>query len=344
MHELSFDKNIVLQNAITAFHKQTNLGIHIIKQQFDQGYDAIVQIPGVGNLLTFGIVVKNNAGFSSVNSVRESNSSAYPVLLVSSYISRELAQRYRALATNFIDSAGNAYINLPGLYINISGQPRPPQSHAVRERKAVSTAGLRVIFALLTQRELIHGNYRAIAKAANVSLGSVGNVLADLKNRGFIYDNSQEEHKRRITDFRRLVEEWSTYYPAVLRPKLNVRRFSAKDPQWWQNAHLNQAKAVWGGEVAAARLVPNFKPAIITVYVSGNPDDVIVDNRLQLDVRGNVEILEMFWDKATESESVNNSGTANPILIYADLMATADPRDREIAKQIFGQYIENINY
>ncbi len=55
----------------------------------------------------------------------------------------------------------------------------------------------------------------------------------------------------------------------------------------------------------------------------------------ETDERGAVEILEAFW-KPLEDEEPQ---TAPPLLVYADLMATGDPRNLEAARLVRERYL-----
>jgi hypothetical protein len=57
---------------------------------------------------------------------------------------------------------------------------------------------------------------------------------------------------------------------------------------------------------------------------------------LMPDNKGNVIILEKFWDNTLE----NNNHSAHPILVYADLINTNDKRCLETAKMIYERHIE----
>lgn len=349
INDMKYEAKIILQNAVTAFEKETNLKIQLNDQQNElttrgPGYDTILRIPVSDRLIAFHVVIKKIDRFHILNTLQEKNNILNPMLLIVPYVTREIAAKCRSLGIQFIDTAGNAYINVPGLLINMVGKPRPLETRDILERKAITPAGMRVIFALLTRPKLVSANYREIARASGVSLGMVVGVIANLENRGFLSKNNTNENERRIIDTHRLIDEWVSFYPSVLRPKLHVRRFSAKMLDWWQNVQFDPEKAVWGGEAAASKLTRNFNPAIITLYVSQTPEDIIINNHLQLDINGNIEILEMFWKNGIEiNTNYEGRGTAHPLLVYADLMATADSRDREIAKQIYDQYLANIN-
>lgn len=64
----------------------------------------------------------------------------------------------------------------------------------------------------------------------------------------------------------------------------------------------------------------------------GAPDDVILANRLRPDERGAVEVLEAFSRPIEDGDAA--AQTAPPLLVYADLMATGDPRNLEEARLV----------
>lgn len=61
-------------------------------------------------------------------------------------------------------------------------------------------------------------------------------------------------------------------------------------------------------------------------------------HRLRADYAGNVEILDAFWDFPPDA---NRKDVTPPILVYADLIATLDPRNLEIARDIRAKFIDH---
>nr|WP_305909601.1 type IV toxin-antitoxin system AbiEi family antitoxin [Methylomarinum sp. Ch1-1]MDP4522522.1 type IV toxin-antitoxin system AbiEi family antitoxin [Methylomarinum sp. Ch1-1] len=129
------------------------------------------------------------------------------------------------------------------------------------------------------------------------------------------------------------MERWQVAYPEQLRPKLETGRYRAPDPDWWRKADLHNLHAYWGGEVAADRLTHYLKPQTVTVYVDEKRISKLrAINKLRKDPNGDIEILKAFWDVEHESDRTD---IVNPILAYADLMATGDPRNMETAQIIY---------
>jgi hypothetical protein len=254
-------------------------------------------------------------------------------ILVAPYITRETAQHCKDLGLPFIDTAGNAYIEAKGLLIYVVGQQRPMEFAANRFR-ALTAAGLQVTFALLCRPDLLNTNYRAIAAAAKVALGTVGPAVKDLHARRLLQAAPKLIGRR--GDYRRLLEEWATRYPTTLRPKLNVRRFDA-DPETLLAADLKRYNAVWGGEAAADRLTHMLRPAAFTIYTAGPIAPLAAACRLRANPRGNVEVLEKFWDFTVDGL---DGDVAPAPLVYADLLATYDGRNIEAANLVYERFIE----
>jgi hypothetical protein len=255
-------------------------------------------------------------------------------LLVADYINPIMAERLKAMDIWFIDTAGNAYINALPIYIQIKGnKPSENQATSKKLNRAFNTTGLKVVFALLCHPDLIKATYRDIAQTAMVALGTVALVFKDLILMGYIVDMGARG--RRLKNLKKLLERWLIAYPEQLRPKLETGRYSASEPNWWQIADLYNVQAYWGGEVAADRMTHYLKPQNITLYVmEEGAGKLKTSYRLRKDPTGDIEILKAFWYLEGE---VNRTDMVNPILIYADLVASGDPRNIETAQIIYEQ-------
>lgn len=200
------------------------------------------------------------------------------------------------------------------------------------------------MFVLLCRPELLNAPCRVIKQAAGIALGAIGGVFFDLNARGFTA-GGKGKGDRRLLERQRLLEEWVTNYPIKLRPKLNPKRFHALDPNWWRQIDITQYDAQWGGEVAADRLTGHLRPNAVTIYF--RPEDarrnltrMVVDNKLRADPVGEVEVLEVFWDfPGGETRPY----IVPPLLVYADLLATMDPRNHETARMIYEEQLRDFD-
>lgn len=263
-----------------------------------------------------------------------------PLMLVTDYISKELATHCRAVGLQFIDTHGNAYLRAPGLFVFTTGEKNERRRLSSKAPKGLTNQGaLRVIFTLLSKPELVSATFKEIAALSSVALGTAYNVLEDLERRGYLIAGSK--HSRKLLEPRRLVDEWVTNFPTTLRTKLNSRRFSAPDPYWWEHVDIAELHATWGSEVAAAKMFKHLKPSTQTLYVDPMRMSNVISTlakhiRLRPDPAGPIEILEKFWSPAIESEP----GLAPPLLVYSDLLGLLDPRAKETARLIKENFIE----
>ena len=330
------EDNGILERAVAAFATATGLHAEVRPEpQYKGGPDALLDIVIGDQTIRFAAEVKAVDRFQTLGTLKARGGlDQHPALLVAPYITEATAERCRELGIPFIDEAGNAYLEAPGLFVYVTGKRRPIHARLAPAFRALTPAGLRIVFALLDQPAMVAAPYREIARVARVALGTVGDVLTDLEERGHLAPETPGP--RRLLAADRLQDEWVTHYPIKLRPKLNARRFTAPTPDWWREQNVHQHHAWWGGEVAAEKLTGYLKAARVTLYVDGKPDRLILANRLRPDVNGEIEILEAFWatDDPGQADDI-----APPLVVYADLMATTDPRNIETANLIRDQYL-----
>ena len=250
-------------------------------------------------------------------------------ILVTDFVPPALADQMKQMDTAFMDTAGNAYINLPGLYIFVKGNKRPDLEGPQQRPRAFKPTGLRVIYALLCNPGLENRTYREIATAAAVALGTVNWVMRDLKAQGHLMEMGNQN--RRLRNKRDLFNIWVTTYPRDLKPKVLIGRYATKDYEWWNHATPGVEGALWGGEVAAALLTRYLTPATATIYLQEQLNELIVKHGLRKDPQGKVEILNAFWNFDHTDQGLH---TVHPLLVYADLVATGDPRNIETARMI----------
>jgi hypothetical protein len=257
----------------------------------------------------------------------------HPLLLVTKYINTQLADELKQNGTEFIDTAGNAFINQPPIYIFVKGN-KPDMVKTPPPKRTFKPAGLRVIYTFLCNPGLENKTYREIAAETGVALGTVDWIMKELKELRFLLDMGKRG--QRLIQKENLLQRWVTAYPEQLRPKLTLGRFRG-EYGWWQRKTIDPFKGQWGGEVAAAKLTQYLQPQIITIYVTPQEiDQLLIKNRLKRDQTGDVEILKRFWKPP---EIWKYQDLVHPILIYADLLATGNERNIETAKMIYDQHI-----
>ncbi len=327
----------LLQNVLEVLHDTTGLQMTVEAEDLidNTGHraDALVRLAAPGVDRQFVVEVKPRLTQATLGvAVHQLERFPKKGLIVTDYVNPKMAERLKAMELPFLDAAGNAYLNEPPVYVYIKGNKPVEKPHRKPPTRAFQATGLKVLFALLCHPGLENAPYRNIAKAAGVALGTVGWVITDLKELGFLVDMGKRG--RRLTNKEKLIERWVTAYPEQLRPKLVIGHYQAADRNWWKQARVHDFQACWGGEVAAAKLTKYLKPEQVTIYARGKPGELLLANKLKKALDGDVEILEAFWQNGYDWP---HPELAPPLLIYADLLATGDTRNIETARMIYEQ-------
>ncbi len=335
----------LIDEALAALHEGTGIKARFVSMApasaRNHGYDAVVDILANDDARRY--VVECKATMDRREHARKIRDQLQAVsesgLLIIPYISRELARYCRDIDLQFIDTHGNAYLKGPGLFVYVAGERHKRGLQPVRATGNItSQAGLRVAFALLSRPEMVTAPHREIAGKVGVSLGAVSNALKDLERRGYLI-GSGSSSQRQLLEPQRLFDEWALNYPIQLRPKLNARRYSVPEPDWWMILQPESSGAVWSGDIAAQRLTHYLKPATQTVYVEPSARNawmkkLVTSFRAKPDPDGSLEVLDKFWDEGLDQRP----GIAPLVLVCADLLASLDPRADEAAQLIRNEW------
>lgn len=255
-------------------------------------------------------------------------------LLVTNYVAPDVARRFQKAGVQFLDAVGNMYINDGPRYIFVMGIAAPVPKKKEATGRAFHGGGLRIIFVLLCQPELLTANYREIAHAAGVALGTVAGVMKDLERQRYVLITKTG---LTLINKKTLMGRWVESYGGRLRPKLVLGCYQSEKNDWWRDAALDPKETQWGGEVAAARRIGNIKPAQAVLYTQARVEKLAIQNRLTAQPEGDVEILKKFWDLGART-----TDCVPPLLIYADLVVSSDDRGREAAGKIYDRYVARL--
>lgn len=349
---LADKEQTVLHQALEALQKTTGIVGQVFAFEPETTTacraDAQIELEANGQQYAYLVALKRVDRFAHLQDLKTCAArNAENLLLVAPRITTEIAEKCREIDLQFIDTAGNAYLHQTGLMVLVKGE-RIKENEKLQwlggDAKGKGTAtNLRMIFALLCKPELLNAPYRIIKDTAGIALGAVGWVFHDMDERGLTL-GGKNKGGRLLVQREKLVQEWITNFPIKLRPKLNPRKFAAPTKDWWKTVDIAKYNAQWGGEVAAEKLTDYLRPETVTIYFHAaegkkNLMRFVADNKLRADPKGDIEILEAFWnfnDEKTMPETVP------PLLVYADLEATLDPRNQETAKLIYDEHIANL--
>jgi hypothetical protein len=258
------------------------------------------------------------------------------LLLLARYVSPSVARRCRDLGVHYADAAGNAYLDWGDFLLDVEGRratsPLAP-GRADRPLRAFQPSGLRVVFVLLARPELVTTAYRDIAEASGVSVGSVHWVMAELVSQGYV---EKTGHSRRLHRTSALFDRWVEAYVLSLEPRLVLGRYDTDNPAPWMrlDVPLDDYGAQWGGE-SAASMFYGLVPGTAVVYVPAVAPALLRRHRLRKVPRdGLVVFRERFWVLDDHRPMVPMP------LVYADLVASGDPRQIEAARWLRQEHDE----
>lgn len=332
------DKKLLIEQALKELEGIAGVVVELADYPFEdeRGYDALVRLRRGSMHRDYMIEARPNLTNNTLLKARERQHKAPGTpLLVTKYVNPKMAERMREADMPFIDTAGNAYINEPELFLYIKGN-KPDTGRtigAIGQGRAFKPKGLRVTFALLCNPELRQARYEDIANKAKVALGTVAGVMQDLRQQGYLLKTDKKNY--RLLKGNELLDKWVDAYITHLRPALLIKRYQTpeNDYTWREASNLADVNGYIGGEVAAAKLTDYLKPGTLTLYADKPlTPDFRLRHGLREDPEGNVEVIFKFWN--FDFPLFKENKLVHPILIYADLLAMDDARLLETARKM----------
>lgn len=306
--------------------------------------DALVRLGRGPELALYAVEVKRALRPAALGAVlHQLQRLGQQALLVTDYVTPPMADTLRERGVPFIDAAGNAYIEQPDLLIWVKGNKPPAPIVPPALGRAFQPTGLQVVFALLCDPERINRPYRELAALAGVAHGTVGWVIPDLQQQGFVAQRKGGRGARRMHQIERLLAQWVDAYARQLRPRTLIGRYYVPTLDGWRDWPLAQYGALWGGEPAGALLTDYLRPGELTLYADKLPALLAAQKKfLKQPEPGHTAVVELrrrFWHFTTET---GRPDVTPPVLVYADLLATGDARCIETARMIYEAHLARL--
>ena len=177
-------------------------------------FDAIARIQSLGQPENLAFEIKHNGQPRHVregilklkNAIGASGLNAYPVF-VAPFLSEQSKQICKINETNYLDLAGNAYLKLSNLLVNISTGITPRPERRVL-KSLFGTKASRIVRAMLSEPGR-SWRVKDLAASAHTSLGLASNVRRGLLN----HEWAQETHKGIVLTKPDLVlDAWNANY------------------------------------------------------------------------------------------------------------------------------------
>jgi hypothetical protein len=277
----------------------------------------------------YNIEVKKDLRQYQVVLINEIRKQVDNVIIIAEQIYPRIKEQLKELKIPYLEINGNFFLQTDDCFCLIDTKKKVPLRKE-KTNRAFTKTGLKVIFHLLNDPELINRKQREIADVAGVALGNVPLVLNGLKETGYLLNLRKDVYV--LEKKEELINRWVNGYATELRPKLIVGKYAIREK--WQEINLDRNKTVWGGEPAADILTKHLRPEKFLVYTKERNVDLIKNYKFIPKEDGELEILEMFW------ENTSNEIIAPPLLIYAELMITGGKRNIETAQLVYDDYIK----
>lgn len=247
-----------------------------------------------------------------------------PSFAYTPHVSAKSADSFRRVGAQYLDATGNAWIQFGEVLIDVRGRPRQADAAPLASTSGnlFSSRRAQVVLALLAWPELWHAPQRDLAQAAGVSLGQAHNTLALLAQAG--YDRDQRRGGRAD-----LLDLWAAAFPSGLAHRLTLAMYQGK---------VGPVKKSGAGDpvaVSGEAAVPDLlRGATLTLYVPELDPRLAILNRWRADGEPNIVVRRKFWhDPETPDAAATDRDVAPWPLVYADLLASDDPRAREASGQ-----------
>ena len=259
------------------------------------------------------------------------------LLLLAPHVRTQHATVLERAGIDYVDLAGNAHLQAPGLLVHVEGRRPPPEP--VRAPGRPHKAWIKTVLALLVRPDLLNAPYRTIAEQADVALGTIGACMNDLGTRGVLADRKAG---RQLADRPALVALWVQAYIEVLRPTLKERRLQIRAADKLELvARLAGVLVAHGtpwaltGADAAHRRTHFFRAEETEIYAPAGPfEDRAVQTALvaQPAVRaGNLLVIEPPGPLALPQAGPDGVPVAPDLLAYAELRYRGTEQAREAA-------------
>lgn len=317
---------------IVARLREFDLQVDAVTPGPDDDADVVVVLSHGRSRQEFAMMVSRRVRLSDLSrSVREQALDERPVIVAAAQVSPRSADVFRRMGLNYVDAAGNASIRFGDVLIDVRGR-RPAlnvfESRHEGGKNLFSTARAQVAFALLQWPSTWGMPQRALAEAAGVSLGQAHDALAMFREAGFGPTGGRSSAE--------LLDLWAAAYPAGLGRKLVLARYRGVVKDFERLAVDDPGRlggAVVSGEVAAHELL---RPASLTIYVADLDPTMSITFRWRSDGAGNIAVKRAFWttpvdEAGSQRRQLRTMPQAPDLLVYADLLASDDPRVRGAA-------------
>ena len=320
-------------------------------------FDGIVTWKAAGGVVRYLVEEKRHLRHQDVGVVVEQlnrRRAALPpgragarILLLAPHVRRQQAAALERAEIDYLDLAGNAHLQAPGVFVHVEGRKPKPDLPAAPGRP--QKGWIRTVMAVLIRPGLANAPYRTLADQAGVALGTVAGCMHDLAARGLLLKG---RNGRRVEDRQALVTLWVQAYVEGLRPKLKERRFQVRTrekQEIWPRLQkvLAERDVPWAltGADAAERRTRFLRADETEIYA---PVRALEDREAQKALvaqpaarGGNLLVIEPPGPLATAGETADGLPLAPGLLAYAELRYRGAGQALEAAELLLPEVLDD---
>jgi hypothetical protein len=260
-------------------------------------------------------------------------------LLITHQLSDQTVDRLVEKDIEFVDATGNIYLNSPRNYVLVR---RPTHRETRNPATEITSITIQLMYLLLRNPGGLRGDQveyqlAELAELAGITVPTIQKHLTRLVDLDYL-QRKQKGYK--IIDYLQLFERWELRYAEVLRSELLIGKFSrvGRSIDYLVNdLQTYNQKTLVGGEVAARRVVGDFRSPHMTLHLQGEfKPPMLVSMRLKHDPDGEVTLLRTF---GVANAWFLDASYVDPLLIHAELNLSHDDRVKTVAQRLFEKYI-----
>lgn len=305
---------------------------HPFNNAMDKGIDGEFILIYDNQRIHFDAIVKKELRTYQIEQIIDQAHRYENPMVIAYKLYPALKEKLKEHRINYLEANGNLFVKADHVFLFLDRDKKLPKPGTTGNR-AFTPTGLKVLFGLLRDKELINKPQREIAKTTGVALGNIPKVIKGLQETGYVYKVNKKTYA--INNREELLHKWIEEYKNTLQPTLEKGLFRLKTgDRDWRHLNLQAPDTVWGGEPAGDLLTNYLRPETLTIYTNETKKNLMMHYGLMPDKEGNIQVYEKFWKQDEE----NN--TAPDLLVYADLMNTQDKRCIETAKMIYNERIK----
>jgi hypothetical protein len=259
-------------------------------------------------------------------------------LVLARYVPTAVGEQFVNAGISFADEPGNVHLRLGSEYNwTVLGKREPPR---LPEAQRTTPATLQLLFQLAADPKSAGWTVRDLASAAGISKTKVAQLRLQFLRKRILAGESEFRMNPEIAD------QLVSGYGQILRPKILMGRYRYPDPsvdlfltRLSETTHAQKISYALTGGPAAEAMQHFYHSSEVPVFL--DLQDSVLQRTLRLlpDRTGPVVLLRPFGELVYWRE-FDGKMVAPPWLVYAELLASGDPRAREAAEELRREFLQ----